>query len=195
MPKKAKSNRQALFEIIGGTNSIQTNSIQSNSIQSNSGQVTSFHGQNPTSAGFMVPQIDIFTSFLTMINSSPYMLSLAYLFLNLSGRFLTLELTKQQESFLAEKALRPIILFAVMFVATRNLAAAFWSTVIFLAIIWIFANENHALCLIPHWRKSEENKDKIYENNIKIIQKKEDNVEEDINTSEKSSKNEINKKA
>ena len=168
MPKKAKANHPSIFEIIGG-----------NSNASNSGNTPSFHGQPSTSAGFIVPQVVIFTSFLTTINSSKYMISLAYLFLNLSGRFLTLELTKQQESFLAEKALRPIILFSVMFVATRNLAAAFWSTALFLSVIWIFANENHSLCLIPHWRKSDENKDKTYEDNIKIIQQKDGKNEKD----------------
>lgn len=160
MPKKAKVNRQSVFEIVGGS-----------PIKPELNQQAP-----PLTAGF-VPQVDIFTSIVSALNGNPYMVALAYLFLNLSGRFLTMELTKQQESFLADKAIRPIILFCVMFVATRNLAAAFWSTLAFLSVIWVFANENHIMCLVPHWRKKDEEKDKNYDENIKIIQnteKKED---------------------
>lgn len=165
MPKKAKVNRQSVFEIVGGS-PIKPELNQQPVAQ-------------PLTAGF-VPEVDIFTSIVSALNGNPYMVALAYLFLNLSGRFLTMELTKQQESFLADKAIRPIILFCVMFVATRNLAAAFWSTLAFLSIIWVFANENHIMCLVPHWRKKDEEKDKNYDENIKIIQnteKKEDKPE------------------
>jgi hypothetical protein len=160
MPKKAKINRQSVFEIVGGSPMKPELTQQA----------------PPLTAGF-APQVDIITSIVSALNGNPYMVALAYLFLNLSGRFLTMELTKQQESFLADKAIRPIILFCVMFVATRNLAAAFWSTLAFLSVIWVFANENHIMCLVPHWRKKDEEKDKNYDENIKIIQnteKKED---------------------
>jgi hypothetical protein len=135
------------------------------------------HNHNPVTAGFVVPPpLDPVTSFVTFINSNPYIIGLLYLFLNLSGRFLSMELTKQQEMFLSQPFLRPFILFAVMFVATRNIAIAFWSTVGILSIIWIFANENHVLCLIPGWRKSENNDtDKSYQDNMRAIQGKEHN--------------------
>jgi hypothetical protein len=44
----------------------------------------------------------------------------------------------------------------VLFIATRNLAVAFWTTIIVLSIIWFFANENHVMCIIPGWRKDSE---------------------------------------
>ena len=163
MPKKAKVNHQSVFEIVGGS-----------LVKPEINQHTA---APPLTAGF-VPQVDIFTSIISALNGNPYMVALAYLFLNLSGRFLTMELTKQQESFLADKAIRPIILFCVMFVATRNLAAAFWSTLAFLSIIWVFANENHIMCLVPHWRKKDEEKDKNYDENIKIIQNTEKNEQD-----------------
>jgi hypothetical protein len=96
----------------------------------------------------------------------------------LSGRFLSIELTKQQEMFLSQPFLRPFILGAVMFVATRNIAIAFWSTIIILSIIWIFANENHVLCLIPGWRNSDnKDTDKSYQDNMKAIQGKDHHEE------------------
>jgi hypothetical protein len=40
-----------------------------------------------------------------------------------------------------------------MFISTRNLAVAFWTTVGILAVLWVFANENSAFCIIPGWKE------------------------------------------
>ena len=164
MPRKAKTNKPTIFEVVGG------NAPASNY------PINHIQNTQTLTAGFVSPPIDPFSSIVLTLNSNPYIIGLAYLFLNVSGRFLSLELTKQQEAFLSQPFLRPFILFAVMFVSTRNVAIAFWSTLAILAVIWIFANENHVLCLIPGWRKSDENKnkenDKSYENNMKALQKK-----------------------
>lgn len=121
-------------------------------------------------AGFPMPGLppalplimpDPLSSVLAVLNSNPYLIGVFYLFLNLGGRFLSLELTKRQEWFLAQPYIRPFILFAVMFISTRNLAVAFWTTVGILSVLWFFANENSALCLIPSWKekKSDNNYD------------------------------------
>jgi len=113
-------------------------------------------------SGYPIPNIvqaatavvqDPLSSTLSMLNSNPYLIGVFYLFLNLGGRFLSLELTKRQEWFLSQPILRPFILFAVMFISTRNLAVAFWTTVGILAVLWVFANENSAFCIIPGWKE------------------------------------------
>ena len=116
-------------------------------------------------AGFPVPNIasiaaastaivvDPLSSTLAVLNSNPYLIGVFYLFLNLGGRFLSLELTKRQEWFLSQAYVRPFILFSVMFISTRNLAVAFWTTTGILAVLWVFANENSAFCLIPGWKE------------------------------------------
>lgn len=205
MPRKAKSISKSIFEVVGGTyapapvnfssyaqgaNQTNSNSYNGNSYNNNNNvqQPTSqvsphynAHNHNPTTAGFISPPpipLDPITSFVTLINSNPYVIGLLYLFLNLSGRFLSMELTKQQEQFLSQPFLRPFILGAVMFVATRNIAIAFWSTIIILSIIWIFANENHVLCLIPGWRNTDnKDTDKSYQDNMKAIQGKDHHEE------------------
>ncbi len=102
----------------------------------------------------MVGQIDPVSSLINMLNANPYLIAIFYLFLNLGGRFISLELTKKQEMFLANPILRPFILFCVMFISTRNLAVAFWTTVGILAVLRVFANENSPFCLIPGWRET-----------------------------------------
>lgn len=102
--------------------------------------------------------MDTISSTIMMMNANPYMVGMFMLLLNLGGRFLALELTKKQEAFLQAPWLRPILFFTVIFVATRNLAAAFWVTCLFFFLIWVVANENSPFCMIPSWcgHKTEE---------------------------------------
>lgn len=127
--------------------------------------------QPPPSHGGM-PQMDSLSSILFGLNTNPYLVGILMLLLNLGGRFLSLELTKKQESFLQQSWLRPLIFFTVIFVATRNLAVAFWITIFFFFIIWVVANENSPFCLIPGWRsgKPSSSASPVYEKNMEVIE-------------------------
>jgi hypothetical protein len=95
--------------------------------------------------------LDPLSQAILFVNTNPYIIGCFMLVLNLGGRFLSLELTKKQEEFLAAPWLRPALFFTVVFIATRNLAAAFWVTLLFFAIVWVIANENSPYCLVPSW--------------------------------------------
>jgi hypothetical protein len=97
--------------------------------------------------------IDFLSNIIYNLNTNPYLIGILMLLLNLGGRFLSLELTKKQEEFLQQRWIRPLIFFTVIFVATRNLAVAFWVTILFFIIIWILANEKSPFCLIPSWKE------------------------------------------
>ena len=113
------------------------------------------------------------SSTLMMMSANPYMVGMFMLLLNLGGRFLALELTKKQEAFLQAPWLRPVLFFTVIFVATRNLAAAFWVTCLFFFLIWVVANENSPFCMIPSWcgHKTEEEKTNYMKNIQKLFAK------------------------
>jgi hypothetical protein len=83
------------------------------------------------------------------INTSPYFIGIMMLLLNLGGRFLALEITKDQEKFLSQPWIRRFFLFAVLFVATRNLIIAAGLTIIVILALGYLFNENSDLCL---WR-------------------------------------------
>ncbi len=104
--------------------------------------------QNMPPAGGM---LDPLSNTILWLNTNPYLVGMLMLLLNLGGRFLTLELTKKQDAFLQGPYIRPMIFFTVIFVATRNLVAAFWVTLLFFFIIWVAANENSPFCMIPNW--------------------------------------------
>jgi hypothetical protein len=111
--------------------------------------------------------VDPLSSAILFINTNPYIIGCFMLILNLGGRFLSMELTKKQEEFLSASWLRPALFFTVVFIATRNIAAAFWVTLLFFAIIWVIANEKSPYCMIPSWcGHNNDEKKKIYENNV-----------------------------
>ncbi len=85
--------------------------------------------------------------FLQIFNNNPYFIGIMMLILNLGGRFISLEVTKKQEQFLQHPWVRRILIFTVLFVATRNLWVAFWTTVTVVLFLGYLFNENSSLCL------------------------------------------------
>ena len=131
----------------------------------------------PFPGGPPLPQqggsLDPLSSTLFSLNTNPYLIGMLMILLNLGGRFLPMELTKQQEAFLQNGWVRPVILFTAIFIATRNLAVAFWLTLIIFSILWFLANETSAFCMIPGWCKQlheplEEQED-LYKKNIEHV--------------------------
>jgi len=75
------------------------------------------------------------------INMNPYLLGVAYITLNLGGRFMALSVSPVQEAFLQNIVFRPLLLFAIMFIGTRNVIVAFWLTLAVLLCLHYFLNE------------------------------------------------------
>jgi hypothetical protein len=101
-------------------------------------------GNMAVSSAMSLSPIDLF---LQSFNNNPYFIGIMMLLLNLGGRFISLEVTKQQEQFLQRPWVRRLLIFTVLFVATRNLWVAFWATVIAILLLGYLFNENSALCL------------------------------------------------
>ncbi len=101
-------------------------------------------GHMAVSSAVSISPIDVI---LQSFNNNPYFIGIMMLLLNLGGRFISLEVTKQQEQFLQRPWVRRLLIFTVLFVATRNLWVAFWATVIAILLLGYLFNENSALCL------------------------------------------------
>ena len=117
--------------------------------------------------------MDTLSMIISSLNTNPYLIGTLMLLLNLGGRFLSMELTKKQEEFLQQRWLRPLIFFTVIFVATRNLAVAFWMTLGLFLILWVVANEASPFCLVPGWRTYDQpitQRVGTYEHNMEAIE-------------------------
>jgi hypothetical protein len=85
------------------------------------------------------------------INMNPYILGFAYILLNLGGRFMVLSVTPAQEAFLQNILFRPLLLFAIMFIGTRNMVVAFWMTLAIIVALHYLFNENSSWYLLKDW--------------------------------------------
>lgn len=85
------------------------------------------------------------------INMNPYVLGIAYILLNLGGRFMVLSVTPAQEAFLQNIVFRPLLLFAIMFIGTRNMIVAFWLTLLVLFVLHYLLNEQSGWYLLRDW--------------------------------------------
>jgi hypothetical protein len=88
------------------------------------------------------------------INTNPYFIGLMMLLLNLGGRFIGMEVSKEQEKFFQQPWVRRALIFTVLFVATRNVFVAFIMTIIVLLVISFLFNENSDLYLLPKEKDS-----------------------------------------
>ena len=103
----------------------------------------SFSGPPPA----MPPPSGPFEASLTKIASSPYSLAVAIFLINLGGRFLPMEISKEQEKFLNQPWFRRIIIFVIFFLATRNIITAGWMALIVILCVGYLFNENSSLCI------------------------------------------------
>jgi hypothetical protein len=82
------------------------------------------------------------------LSANPVFIGLVMLILNLGGRFIVMEVSKEQEQVFQHPWVRRFLIFAVLFVATRNILTALWMTVVVVLVLGYLFNENSSLCLL-----------------------------------------------
>ena len=82
------------------------------------------------------------------LNTNPVFIGLMMLVLNLGGRFLVMEVSKEQEKFFSNPWVRASLFFVVIFIATRNILVAFWLSIVVILLIKFVFNENSALYIL-----------------------------------------------
>ena len=86
--------------------------------------------------------------FIALISSSPWVAGICYIIVNLAGKHIAMNLTPEQEKSLGSIWIRPIIIFCLCFVATRNIVTAFWLTTAFMLIFYVIFYEASPFCLL-----------------------------------------------
>jgi hypothetical protein len=104
------------------------------------------HGFAQTAAS--VAAVSPFDILLGTLSANPVFIGLVMLILNLGGRFIVMEVSKEQEQVFQHPWVRRFLIFAVLFVATRNILTALWMTVVVVLLLGYLFNENSSLCLL-----------------------------------------------
>ena len=102
---------------------------------------------NAAAAATAVAIADPITHAVQWLSMNPWLAGICYVVLNLAGKHIAMNLTPEQEKLLGSVWLRPVIIFCLCFVATRNLVTAFWLTIMFMIVFYVILYEGSPFCL------------------------------------------------
>jgi hypothetical protein len=101
----------------------------------------------PPSAFAAAGPINPIEAIINSLNTNPYLIGMSMILLNLGGRHLSMGLTQQQDKFFQNMWMRRMMLFVVIFVATRNVFTALWLSIALILVIGYLFNEHSSLYL------------------------------------------------
>jgi hypothetical protein len=94
----------------------------------------------------------IIKSFLENIyslNNSKFFAGMVMLTMNIGSKYVTIELSKTQESYLKYTLGRQLLIFAVLWMGTRDIVIALILTCVFILFADYLFNENSKFCIFP----------------------------------------------
>ena len=102
-----------------------------------------------------------------------YLIGIIMVIINLGARFIVNELNDEQKQIINSKHTRRLLIFLVVFMATKDIAISFLISFVVIMFLFEFFNENSEYSLIP---KKEKNLNK--KNNLDKNQKIDQIIEE-----------------
>ena len=87
---------------------------------------------------------------LTMMNNSPLLAGLAMLMLNIGSKYIEIGLTKTQEQALRNSIARELLIFAMVFMGTKDIVLSIMTAAFIILSDYIF-NERSRFCIIPRY--------------------------------------------
>jgi hypothetical protein len=97
------------------------------------------------------------------INQSKIFAGIMIITINIASKFVNFRLSKTTESYLKYTFSRDILIFAIMWMGTRDIIIAGMMTILFMVIMDFLLNENSVFCILPesfthhHIEKMDEN--------------------------------------
>lgn len=105
-----------------------------------------------------------------------YLIGIIMVIINLGARFIVNELNDSQKQIINSKHTRRLLIFLVVFMATKDIGISFLITFVVIMFLFEFFNENSEYTLIPK-KKEDNNKKNNLDKNQKI-----DHIIEELKT-------------
>jgi len=86
---------------------------------------------------------------ISTLNSSKFFTGLVMLTLNISSKYVSLGLSESQEDYLKYSLGRQILVFAILWMGTRDIVVALLLTCVFILFADYLFNDNSMFCVIP----------------------------------------------
>jgi hypothetical protein len=101
----------------------------------------------------MKKQIKNIEKYLKLIDNSKIFTALMMICLNIGSKYITIKLSKSQEEYMKNYVAREVLVFAVIWMGTRDVALSLVLTFVFYVITEYLFHEESSLCLMPSYLK------------------------------------------
>lgn len=88
--------------------------------------------------------------FLSILNDNKFFAGIIMLTMNIGSKYVTIELSKTQENYVKYSLGRQILVFAILWMGTRDIFTSLILTAIFILLADYLFNENSKFCVIPN---------------------------------------------
>jgi hypothetical protein len=107
---------------------------------------------------------------IDFLNTNKYFGGIMMLLLNIGGKQISKEISFLQENFLNQQIVRRLLVFVVVFIATKDIKVSFIITILFIILVSGVFHEESKFCMIP----------KSVLNNKTLVSKQEYNYAKEI---------------
>ena len=94
-----------------------------------------------------------FFTLLKSLNDNKFFAGVVMLTMNIGSKYISIELSKTQENYIKYSLGRQILIFAVLWMGTRDIFTALVLTIIFILFADYLFNEHSKYCVIPEQYK------------------------------------------
>ena len=114
---------------------------------------------------------------LSIVNDNKFFAGVIMLTMNIGSKYVSIKLSKTQENYVKYSLGRQILVFAILWMGTRDIFTSLVLTAVFILLADYLFNENSKFCVIPNKYKELDdkqiNEDDVNEaiNTLKIAQK------------------------
>lgn len=89
-------------------------------------------------------------SIIHSLNNSKFFAGILMILMNLGSKYISLELSETQDEFFSNIVIRRIMIFVVIFIATKDIITSLIITACFVILVSGLFNENSKFCLIKN---------------------------------------------
>lgn len=90
-----------------------------------------------------------FLNFIYSMNDSKFFAGIVMLIMNIGSKYIVVELSRTQESFMKYTLGRLLLIFSILWIGTRDIVISLLLTATFVLLVDYLFNENSRYCIIP----------------------------------------------
>jgi hypothetical protein len=92
---------------------------------------------------------DVLAELVKTLNSSKFFVGMMMIILNIGSKYIEIDLGKNQKQLLNNKIMRRILIFTIVFIATKDILISLTVTAVFVILVLNLFNQDSPLCILP----------------------------------------------